>query len=305
MMNELLQRIPATNQSTVQSEGSGRTIFDNGEEDDHSTSNTVAEPAFVNPWPMDRLACALENSDRSIQVHVPDFEGKLNANEYFDWTTSLEAFFDWKDLSDERKVQFVTTKLKGHALIWWQQYQCSRVRKRVPKFYQFLSRFNLHENDEQLVMSLKGEKDMVEKVVAQTFDCPNPQKGENKYQRHGIPKSECFRCGEAGHRSYECPKQKAENLVNVEEQEPTYDEVLEKVQCEPNFNTKCLLIQQVLVAPKDGAERIFDEEECCKTAATVDWSKCPIYDEYPEDEGIALGELTSMLMVHNTQRSLA
>ncbi|KAI8564419.1 hypothetical protein RHMOL_Rhmol03G0180100 [Rhododendron molle] len=67
------------------------------------------------------------NSDQSIQVHVPDFEGKLNANEYCDWTASLEAFFDWKDLSDERKVQFVATKLKGHALIWWQQYQRSKV----------------------------------------------------------------------------------------------------------------------------------------------------------------------------------
>ncbi|KAF7134736.1 hypothetical protein RHSIM_Rhsim08G0083200 [Rhododendron simsii] len=136
MMNELLQRIPVTKQSTFQSEGSGRTIFNNEEEDDHSTSSTsitVAEPAFVNPWSMDRLARALENSDRSIQVHVPDFDGKLNANEYCDWTASLEAPFDWKDLSDERKVQFVATKLKGHALIWWQQYQRSRDRKGIPR----------------------------------------------------------------------------------------------------------------------------------------------------------------------------
>ncbi|KAG5514363.1 hypothetical protein RHGRI_035689 [Rhododendron griersonianum] len=322
MMNELLQQIPVTNQSTVQSEGSGRTIFDNEEEDDHSTSstNTIAEPAFINPWSMDQLARVLECSDRSIQVHVPDFEGKLNADEYCDWTAALEAFFDWKDLSDERKVQFVATKLKGHALIWWQQYQRSRVRKGVPKvstwtemklkldeqflpldyaqnlyqklhqlnqqsdqsvadyteqFYQFLSRLNLCESDEQLVAryvsglkselkgelimlslssleeayqmalkaekklkwdsykkpeSSKGKKDMVEKVGAQTSERPNPQKGEDKDRGKGVPKSECFRCGEAGHRSYECPKKKAElNLVNEEEQEPTYDEeVFEK-----------------------------------------------------------------------------
>ncbi|KAF7144212.1 hypothetical protein RHSIM_Rhsim05G0179000 [Rhododendron simsii] len=354
MMNELLQRIPVTNQSTVQSEGSGRTIFDNEEEDDHSTSSaskTMAEPAFVNPWSMDRLACALENSDRSIQVHVPDFEGKLNTNEYCDWTESLEAFFDWRDLSDERKVQFVATKLKGHALIWWQQYQCSRVRKGVPKvstwaemklkldenflpldyaqtlyqklhqlnqqsnqsvadyteqFYQYLSRINLRESDDQLVASSRNVKDKAEKVAAPTFESPEAQGEGNKDPSKGISSSnKCFQCGEPGHRSYECPKKKAElNLMNEEEQEPTYDEeVFEKVQCEPDFDAQSLLIQQVLVAPMDRAEMIFDDEECCKAAAMVDWSKPPIYDEYPEDVGIALGELTSVLLVHNTQRS--
>ena len=84
-------------------------------------------------WSMDRLACALESTDRSIQVHVQDFEGKLNADDYCDWVASLEAFFEWKDLSDERKVQFVATKLKGHALIWWQQYQRSRDRRGIPR----------------------------------------------------------------------------------------------------------------------------------------------------------------------------
>lgn len=30
---------------------------------------------------------------------------------------------------EERKVKFVATKLKGHALIWWQQYQQGHERK--------------------------------------------------------------------------------------------------------------------------------------------------------------------------------
>ncbi|KAG5564817.1 hypothetical protein RHGRI_000871 [Rhododendron griersonianum] len=111
MMNELLQRIPVSRQSTDQSEGSGRTIFDNEEDDVHSTSSSsVAEPAFINPWSMDQLARVLESSDRSIQVHVPDFEGKLNADEYCDWTAALEAFFNWKDLSNERKTHKRNTK---------------------------------------------------------------------------------------------------------------------------------------------------------------------------------------------------
>ncbi|KAJ8615100.1 hypothetical protein MRB53_034472 [Persea americana] len=82
---------------------------------------------------MDRLARALENTDQSIQIHVSEFEGKLNADVYCDWIASLEALFDWKVLSNERKVQFVATKLKGHALIWWQQYQHNRDRRGIPR----------------------------------------------------------------------------------------------------------------------------------------------------------------------------
>ncbi|KAH7854071.1 hypothetical protein Vadar_009706 [Vaccinium darrowii] len=42
--------------------------------------------------------------------------------------------------------------------------------------------------------------------------------------------------------------------------------------------------------PKDGAEKIFDDEECSKTTAMVakiDLSKPPIYDEDPKDKDIA------------------
>ncbi|XP_012842063.1 PREDICTED: uncharacterized protein LOC105962308 [Erythranthe guttata] len=70
---------------------------------------------------------------KTIQVVVPDFDGKLNPEEYCDWKASLEALFEWKNLTEQRKVQLVATKLKGHALIWWQQYQRSRERKGLPR----------------------------------------------------------------------------------------------------------------------------------------------------------------------------
>ncbi|KAH7854760.1 hypothetical protein Vadar_017500 [Vaccinium darrowii] len=74
--------------------------------------------------------------------------------------------------------------------------------------------------------SFKGEKDKEEKVVAQTSECPNLQGGGNKDRGKGVSNTiKCFRCGEPGHRSYECPKKNAEvNLMKEEEQQPTYDE---------------------------------------------------------------------------------
>ena len=301
-------------------------------------------------WSMDRLACALESTDRSIQVHVQDFEGKLNADDYCDWVASLEAFFEWKDLSDERKVQFMATKLKGHALIWWQQYQRSRDRRGIPRvntwaemklkldekflpldysqtlyrkfhklqqradqsvadyteqFYKLLSRVNLHESDDQLVaryvsglkynlnaelmmhslhsleeayqMALKAEeklkwslyrkaessrsaKEKPKKGVPAPLDRLNPHDGGGSKERgKGISNSsKCFRCGEVGHRSYECPMKKAElHLVEEEqeEREPIYDEEpegdLNEEFCDADFDAESLVIRRVMTVQED------------------------------------------------------
>ncbi|KAF7133505.1 hypothetical protein RHSIM_Rhsim09G0176000 [Rhododendron simsii] len=215
MMNELLQRIPVTKQSTFQSEGSGRTIFNNEEEDDHSTSstsNTVAEPAFVNP-------CSLEEA----------YQMALKAEE----------------------------KLK------WGSY-------REPE-------------------SLKNVKDKAEKVAAPTFESPEAQGGGNKDPRKGMSSSNrCFRCGEPGHRSYECPKKKAElNLMEEESDEPIYHEesggLFEEEVSIPNFNAECLLIRHVMVTKEDIGD-VWDGKGCGKNdVMTTECFKPPICDENLED----------------------
>ncbi|GFY81179.1 hypothetical protein Acr_01g0009880 [Actinidia rufa] len=83
--------------------------------------------------------------------------------------------------------------------------------------------------------SLKNVKDKTKKVGASSFERPNHQQGGgNKERGKGVTSSfKCFRCGEAGHRSYECPKKKVElQLVEEgqgdEEQEPVYDDESEE-----------------------------------------------------------------------------
>jgi hypothetical protein len=63
---------------------------------------------------------------RHMKVEVADFYGKLNPEAFFDWITSLEDYFDWFSVPEERKVQFVKLKLNGPARAWW-----SSVKERL------------------------------------------------------------------------------------------------------------------------------------------------------------------------------
>ena len=46
-----------------------------------------------------------------------------------DWLTKVDRFFDYIELTDDKKVKFVTYKLKGGASVWWDKLREMRMRK--------------------------------------------------------------------------------------------------------------------------------------------------------------------------------
>lgn len=56
---------------------------------------------------------------KKIKMDVPDFEGKVNPMLFSDWLASIEEYFDWYDMADDRRVRFAKMKLIGLAKIWW------------------------------------------------------------------------------------------------------------------------------------------------------------------------------------------
>ena len=46
-----------------------------------------------------------------------------------DWLTEVDRFFNYTELPDDRKVKFVSYRLKGGASVWWDRLREMRRRE--------------------------------------------------------------------------------------------------------------------------------------------------------------------------------
>ena len=56
---------------------------------------------------------------KNIKVDVSNFDGRLNSQYYLDWVMSLERYFKWYEMSQERRIRFAAMKLVGQAAYYW------------------------------------------------------------------------------------------------------------------------------------------------------------------------------------------
>eukprot|EP00253_Pinus_taeda_P030391 PITA_30391 len=63
------------------------------------------------------------------KIEIPMYDGSLNAEELMDWIRSIDQYFDYEEVEENKRVKFTVTRLKGHAAIWWDELQTSRTRK--------------------------------------------------------------------------------------------------------------------------------------------------------------------------------
>ena len=50
---------------------------------------------------------------KNIKLEAPTFDGQLDPQIFLDWISDIDHYFDWYDMSDERRIQFVKMKLVG------------------------------------------------------------------------------------------------------------------------------------------------------------------------------------------------
>ena len=70
------------------------------------------------------------NEDRSLRVDVAEFTGQsLNPEEYIDWDSNIENYFEYRDTPFDRQYKMAKVKLTKLAATWLEGVQRQRVRE--------------------------------------------------------------------------------------------------------------------------------------------------------------------------------
>ena len=59
-----------------------------------------------------------ERALRSIRLDAPSFDGSLDPKVYIDWEGEIDHYFEWYDMSKERKYKFGKLKLVRQARLY-------------------------------------------------------------------------------------------------------------------------------------------------------------------------------------------
>ena len=63
----------------------------------------------------------LEKVSGKPRMEIPSYEGNLNVDKLKDWINSMDKYLDSEEIKDKKKVNYASTRLKGHAYIWWDE----------------------------------------------------------------------------------------------------------------------------------------------------------------------------------------
>jgi hypothetical protein len=55
------------------------------------------------------------------KIEVPMYEGNLDVEELLYWIRSMDKHFDYEDIDEERNMKKYSTRIKGHATLWWDE----------------------------------------------------------------------------------------------------------------------------------------------------------------------------------------
>ncbi|GFS37093.1 hypothetical protein Acr_00g0049790 [Actinidia rufa] len=96
--------------------------------DRHQIGGNGAGPARPNQPVLERPPNFHRNEPRDpiINVEAPTFDGRLDPKAFTDWIREMDHFFEWYNLSDDRKVRFAKMKLISRAKLFWQSTEQRR-----------------------------------------------------------------------------------------------------------------------------------------------------------------------------------
>lgn len=98
-------------------------LGDDSEEETRTATDGSEEEA-----PEIRLLRSILLASSKPNPEIPNYDGILFADVLLDWVSELDKYFENEEISEDKRVRFAATKLKGHAALWWDSVQADRKR---------------------------------------------------------------------------------------------------------------------------------------------------------------------------------
>lgn len=75
-----------------------------------------------------RLLRSVLSASSKPKTEISNYDGSLFADVLLDWINELDKYFENEEVREDKRVRFAVTKLKGHALLWWDSVQAEKKR---------------------------------------------------------------------------------------------------------------------------------------------------------------------------------
>jgi hypothetical protein len=110
-------------------EATQRRAPDAGDISDAESEEVEVEEAAGENIAEERLLRAVVRLGARAKIEVAMYEGNFDVEVMLDWIRSMDKYFDYEDVDEEKRVRHVVTRLKGHATLWWDELQAERRSK--------------------------------------------------------------------------------------------------------------------------------------------------------------------------------
>ena len=68
-------------------------------------------------------------NSNDFKIDIQEFEGKLDPDDFVEWMQTIERIFEFKEISEDKKVKLVAPKLQKYSSLWWANLLTKRVRQ--------------------------------------------------------------------------------------------------------------------------------------------------------------------------------